>query len=536
MIDLEKKTAKEKMIEWYETLDPSRRKQLTLIGGGAGLFVIAAILITATSDDDGKNFIQRPRKVEYTLFTGKTPRDVSIDAMSGKIKKLTDDFSDIKMTFQRQDTKIQDASRMIKQQTEELNKRTEKLAAQTNELYQKLSEAQESLKMQIPLPGLPIDEGDPSKRKKSKSKKTQEGNEFGEPELIGQPPTLAESDVAPSETGLKIRVVTGTGEEGKKNDKGGTALSNTDKKNTDRKITEFVNIKKASGKSGAPDMFLPAGSILSGTLVTGLDAPTSNQSRSDPFPALLRIKHEAILPNRYRMDIRECFLIASGYGDLSAERAYMRAERISCVKKDGAVIETAMDAYSVGEDGKAGVRGRLVSKNGQIIGNALLSGFVSGITQAFAPQQVRSLQTNVTPGEAQAFQYPSPEMLAGQAVMGGVKGAAEQVANYYLEMAKNIFPIIEIDAGRKVDFIMIRGMSLNPKSKSAQGTNLQGGQRSLSNVYTGNQQGNYGGGGMMGNAGGGYGGLQSGMSSFGGGPRGGVSGGYGGMGSAGGYR
>jgi conjugal transfer pilus assembly protein TraB len=523
-IQLEKKTPREKLILWYETLDPSKRKQLTLFGGGAMLFVVAAILITATSDDGSKSFIQKPRKVEYTLFNGKSPRDVSIDAMAGKIKKLTEDFTDIKMTFQRQDQKIQEASQMIKTQSEELNKRTEKLAKQTTELYQRLEEAQETLKNQVPLPEIPVDD-------KSTSKSNGKGKKDNlQPELLGQQaPTIAQNDVVPAETGPKIRVVTGSGEDGKKNDKSGGNTDGT-KKTGDKKITEFVNIKKASSKNGVPDMFLPAGSILSGTLVTGLDAPTSNQSKQDPFPALLRVKHEAILPNRYRMDIRECFLIASGYGDLSAERAYMRAERISCVKKDGAIIETSMDAYSVGEDGKAGIRGRLVSKNGQIIGNALLSGFVSGITQAFAPQKVHAYQTNATPGTPQAFQYPSPEMLAGQALMGGVKGAAEQIADYYLEMAKNIFPIIEIDAGRKVDFIMIRGMSLNPKSKSSQETNLQGGARSVNNIYGGNQQDGYVGN-MMGGSTGGYSGSRGGGGNIGiGGFGSGSRGSYGGFG------
>ena len=487
MIELEKKTPREKLVEWYIKLDPSKRKQLTLMGGGGLLFVFAAILITATSDDSSKSFIQKPRKVEYTLFNGKSPRDVSIDAMAGKIKKLTEDFSDIRSTFQRQDQKIQEASQSIKLQSEELNKRTEKLAKQTTELYQKLEEAQETLKNQVSLPEIPVDD-------KPTGKSTGKGKKDNlQPELLGQqPPAIPQNDVNPAETGLKIRVVTGSGEDGKKNGKSSGSTDDT-KKTGDKKITEFVNIKKPSGKNSVPDMFLPAGSILSGTLVTGLDAPTSNQSKQDPFPALLRVKHEAILPNRYRMDIRECFLIASGYGDLSAERAYMRAERISCVKKDGAIIETSMDAYSVGEDGKAGIRGRLVSKNGQIIGNALLSGFVSGITQAFAPQKVQAYRTNAIPGEPQTFQYPSPEMLAGQAMMGGVKGAAEQIADYYLEMAKNIFPIIEIDAGRKVDFIMIRGMSLNAKSKSSQGTHLQGGTRNMNNIYSGNQQDGYGG-------------------------------------------
>ncbi len=508
MIDLEKKTAKEKIIEWYETLDPSKRKQLTLFGGSGLLFIVAAILISSTSDSTSNNFLQKPRKVEYTLFNGKSPRDVSIDAMAGKIKKLTEDFSEIRALFQRQDQKIQEASKSLKMQTDELNRKTERLAQQTGDLMQQMSMAQENLKNQIPLPDVPLDEQS-TDTGKGRGKKG--GKELPQPDLLGQqgPPSV-NGDVSPAETGPKIRVVTGAGEEAQKNAKSGSTSSDAGsaKKPGEKRITEYVNIKNPSGKTGVPDMFLPAGSILSGTLVTGLDAPTSNQSRNDPFPALLRVKHEAILPNRFRMDIRECFLIASGYGDLSAERAYMRAERISCVKKDGAIIETAIDAYSVGEDGKAGVRGRLVSKNGQIIGNALLSGFVSGITQAFAPQKVRALQTNVAPGEAQAFQYPSPEMIAGQAMMGGVKGAAEQIADYYLEMAKNIFPIIEVDAGRKIDFIMIRGMSLSPKSKSnQQGSGMIGNPRNASSSYgSGNEMyGNE----MMGN-------MMSGMLSSGG--------------------
>ncbi len=32
------------------------------------------------------------------------------------------------------------------------------------------------------------------------------------------------------------------------------------------------------------------------------------------------------MPNRFRADVRECFLIVSGYGDLSSERAYLRGE------------------------------------------------------------------------------------------------------------------------------------------------------------------------------------------------------------------
>ena len=486
MIELEKRTAREKLLEWYLKLDPLKRKRVTLWGGCGLLFLFATLMITLTSDDNTAPIIQNKRKVEYTLFNGKRPRDLSIDGMAGKLNKLTEDFSEIRVTFQRQEQKIHEATQQMKIQQEDLNKRTEKLSAQTTELYQKLQEAQESLKAQVPLPEIP-DQNIPGNRKKANPKQgDNQQSQLQQPALLGQQPgntapTLADGETAPVDAGPKIRIVTGSSD----NNKGGGKSSDGTKKINNGKITEFVNIKKASTKNGVPDMFLPAGSILSGTLITGLDAPTSNQSRQDPFPALLRVKHEAILPNRYRMDIRECFLIASGYGDMSSERAYMRAERISCVKKDGAIIEVSMDAYSVGEDGKAGIRGRLVSKNGQIIANALMSGFISGITNAFAPQRVQALQTNVVPGQQQAYQYPSPEMIGGQALAGGVKGAATQIADYYIHMAKNIFPIIEIDAGRKVDFIMIRGMSLQPKSKQAQNGNGQSGSR---NATAGNAQ------------------------------------------------
>jgi hypothetical protein len=185
----------------------------------------------------------------------------------------------------------------------------------------------------------------------------------------GTPPAIPEAGVSPEGPGLKIRVVTRSGVQ---NDKKKTGVG---AKTGSEKIKETINIKKGQGGT-QPDPYLPAGSILSGTLVTGLDVPTANQARKDPFPALLRVKHEAILPNRYRMDIRECFIVSSGYGDLSSERAYMRAESLSCVRKDGGVIDASLDAYVVGEDGKAGVRGRLVSKNGQLLANALLSGFI----------------------------------------------------------------------------------------------------------------------------------------------------------------
>ena len=220
---------------------------------------------------------------------------------------------------------------------------------------------------------------------------------------------------------------------------------------------------EAQPDTGAETVFVPAGSILRGVLLTGLDAPTGRSARRDPYPALLRVKHEALLPNRFRADVRECFLVAAGFGDLSAERAYLRAETLSCVRADGGVIEVRVDGYAVGEDGKLGVRGRLVSKQGQVLAGALAAGFLQGFGAAFqqVPVPVLAGAGDRVPYQ-QAF---SPEALQGAALSGAGR-AIERLAEFYLDMAEEMFPVIEVDAGRPVELVLNRGAAL----KLARGT------------------------------------------------------------------
>jgi len=207
-------------------------------------------------------------------------------------------------------------------------------------------------------------------------------------------------------------------------------------------------------------MYIPAGSILTGIILNGMDAPTNSGARRDPFPSLLRLNHEAILPNRFTADIRECHMLVAGHGDLSSERAYLRSETISCIRNDGGVIEARIDGYAVGEDGKTGVRGRLVSKQGAIIARSLVAGFMSGAANAFDVDAVPVIQTGSNVGGNTEYQSNfSPSMFQGAAAQGASQ-ALDRVAQFYVDMAENIFPVIEVDAGREVELILTRGTSL----------------------------------------------------------------------------
>lgn len=246
--------------------------------------------------------------------------------------------------------------------------------------------------------------------------------------------------------------------------------SRTTERSSTPKIRTIRNEKSSTAEDAIEKVTItiPGGSILSGVLVTGMDAATGNQAQRDPFPTLLRIKHEALLPNRFRADFRECFLLASGWGDLSSERAYMRADRISCIRNDGTALESSIEAFATGEDGKVGVRGRLVSKQGQVIARSLVAGFAQGVSNAFDVRKVPSININrgnetVSPVYEQAMNSSTAQAAAAQ----GVGTAMERIADYYLAMAENIFPVIEIDAMREIDFIVNRGMKVTLSSADA---------------------------------------------------------------------
>lgn len=209
--------------------------------------------------------------------------------------------------------------------------------------------------------------------------------------------------------------------------------------------------------------FLPAGSIITGVLLNGMDAPTGQGARQDPFPVTLRVQKEAILPNRFRADIRECFIVVAGYGDLSSERAYLRGEVISCVREDGGVLETKLNSYAVGEDGKAGVRGRLVSKQGQVIARSLMAGFLSGLSKAFDVKPVAVIDTSSTGSTSWQSNTRGNDWLRSSAV-SGASDALDRVADFYLKMAEGMFPVVEIDAGRQIDLIVSSGTRLEFRS------------------------------------------------------------------------
>lgn len=228
------------------------------------------------------------------------------------------------------------------------------------------------------------------------------------------------------------------------------------------RIIGAINEKQdtQSADESKPIPYLTSGSMFEGILINGMDAPTSSVTQKNPVPALVRVKTDAILPNRNDLEIKECHVVISGFGVMSTERAQLRTETISCVKESGEVIEAKLDGYIVGEDGKVGMRGRLVSKQGSIIAKGMLAGVLGGFASNMVPSPVP--QMNIAPGLNQQYQTPNLGAAAQAGMSRGISDSTKMASQIFLDMAREMFPVVEIDAGRRITIILVHGVELLP--------------------------------------------------------------------------
>ncbi len=209
-------------------------------------------------------------------------------------------------------------------------------------------------------------------------------------------------------------------------------------------------------------------------LLTGLDAPTGHKAKKEPSPIALRIQDMAFLPNEFRQNIRGCLILAEGIGELSTERVAMRGMTLSCVDNAGKqVMDQKLLGYVVDEDGKAGMRGQVVSKAGKLLAETMKVGFIQGIAQFF--------QWNATTvmgnGYGGMISGPTGQVNGNGSITGGLSGdklgqnlmggamsgigkSLDKVAEYYMSLAEEVFPVIQVAATRKATFVVTQGAEL----------------------------------------------------------------------------
>lgn len=432
----------DKLKSAWSTMNP-KHKRIFAVSAFAAAMVIA---LGVFGGDKMEDLPKGHKETIKNVLTDKSMRAVGMDSLSADLRLIARTQDDMKREFERMKTESKQANAKgggeleasrASVEVERLRKDVNDLMSKNDELRELVAAAPKQAALARDPSSLDADPGDPHS-------------------VFGRTPSGAGGSVS-----VDGQMPNGDGAEPGGKSSGGLKIAS---------ISQHSAKGKDKGKDGKEEdegIYLPAGSILTGVLINGMDAPTGQGARRDPFPSTLRIQKEAVLPNRFRADVRECFLIVSGYGDLSSERAYLRGETISCVREDGGVIEARLDSYAIGEDGKAGVRGRLVSKQGQIIAKSLMAGFLSGAAEALDVKQMPVINLNTTGGNLNSSRNQYQNSVDGDLLKGagfkGASGALERIAQYYVSMAEGIFPVIEVDAGRQLDVIMTRGVKLQVK-------------------------------------------------------------------------
>ena len=469
-----------KISEWWANIPPKQKRWISLGGlGGCALLVSFALNESAMPQQPKKRAPEVPIQ-QTNLVTDYNARQSTLEALSGEMKFLRAENIKLKEELANADKKnLKELERIRQQQQNE----TDKLKQQLERLEARLSivdDTANQINRDVEL-NRQYTEEEIKKLKEEGVKFTYDSNgkevpvqhidlnnNFGKENAVAAIDMMSANSpeeffaVAPEptrENAERRPVIDKSTGKAKVNANGEEVMTEaviTITSHTEPQEEVKPKVKKEDF------LYIPSGAIISGVFLNGIDAPTGKSSQKNPFPTLIRIQKDAILPNYYTADIRECFLLMSGYGDLSSERAFLRGETISCIRSDGKIIDGKIESYAVGDDGKAGVRGRLVSKQGQIIARSLLAGFAGGFAEMFDTTATPTLNTSSDGTIRYEDVYSSKAVKGGAAK--GVSQALTRISDFYMDLAEAVYPVIEVDAGRQVDVVVSKGAKLTFKN------------------------------------------------------------------------
>lgn len=218
------------------------------------------------------------------------------------------------------------------------------------------------------------------------------------------------------------------------------------------------NEKQAAAFTDSPN-YLPPNSIARAKVVVGVDAATNVRSQSDPLPVLLRIMGPArsvFAEGRLlRTQVQGCMVNGAAYGDLSSEKVYVKIQRMTCPQPAGRYAVSEVKGF-ISYGGKVGLRGRVVSREGGLIGQAFLAGLAGGFGRGFSANA-----NSVFSGTNVSVDGKRQELSAGEIVKGGigegVSQAGDTVSDYLIERAEQYQPVIEMPTGADVEVVFLDG-------------------------------------------------------------------------------
>jgi conjugal transfer pilus assembly protein TraB len=222
-----------------------------------------------------------------------------------------------------------------------------------------------------------------------------------------------------------------------------------------------------SGRPGAPPIevedspeYLPPNSYAPARVIVGVDASAGVASQTDPLPVVLRITGPArsVVNNGKLLTtrIQGCVVNGAARGDLSAEKVYVKLAKMTCDQPGGRVAVSEVKGF-ISFAGKTGVRGRVVSREGNLVSQALIAGIVGGFGRGFSAN-ANSVFSGITQGADGKREKLSPGDIVTGGFGQGAADAADTVSKYLIERAEQYQPVIEMPTGIDVEIVFLDGV------------------------------------------------------------------------------
>jgi conjugal transfer pilus assembly protein TraB len=209
----------------------------------------------------------------------------------------------------------------------------------------------------------------------------------------------------------------------------------------------------------SPD-FLPPNSYATARVIVGVDASAGVASQTDPLPVVLRITGPArsVLQNGKVLTtrIQGCIVNGAARGDLSSEKVYVKLARMTCDQPGGRVAVSEVKGF-ISFAGKSGVRGRVVSREGNLVTQALLAGIVGGFGRGFSANANSTFSGITANADGTRSKLSAGDILGG-GLGQGAADAADTVSKYLIERAEQYQPVVEMPTGIDVEIVFLDGV------------------------------------------------------------------------------
>ncbi len=216
-----------------------------------------------------------------------------------------------------------------------------------------------------------------------------------------------------------------------------------------RILTQSFSLSQSQTDTKTSKEYIPVGSFAKAILLNGLDASTATTASSNPLPVLMRLTSDAILPRQFKGEMKTCHVIAGAYGELSTTRVMMRLETITCTDTKGNIFESPIEGYVTGDDGRVGVLGTLRDDTNPLLAKSFAAGLLGGIGQGIAD----STGTTSTSALGTVQTYDTDEIFK-LGLGEGASSALDRLAQYYIDRAEQIYPVIQVAPGRIITLVV----------------------------------------------------------------------------------